>query len=190
VLTALALHVTACGAQGRDEVESGLCEPGERAVFSCVLQNDKLVSLCGSSQEGVAPFVEYRYGKASHVELKYRATIGGAKKIFFFDDAKEKGEGRSNTTFIFRNGKYGYFLTALYSPALKAYDAPSLFVNLDGSDYLDTSNEFVCREDAKGKGIFSIDLTPLHPALTPIPFSTLKALQTRFRRANSNNIEP
>ena len=180
----------ACWLQAASAQDGGLCQADERVIFSCNTQNGKIVSFCGSSPAAKSAYAEYRYGKTEKVELRYRAAAGASKKIFFFDGSVRESRAVPNPTIFFKNGRYGYFLSALYSPTLKAYEAPTLFVNIEGADYLDSANEFACVEDNAGKGIFTMDLDPLHPALTPVSFPSFKAWQARFRRANSYHVNP
>lgn len=181
---------TACVALAADGSVNSLCQINERVVFSCELQNGKILSFCSTRGDRGVTQVEYRYGKPEKVELRYRSAAGTSKKIYFFDGVVRSGQGAPSPTLFFKSGNYGYFLSVPYSPVLNAYEAPTLFVNLEGSDYLDTSNEFACNEDGAGRGRFTMDLAPPHPALTPVQLPVFKAWQSRFRRANSYQTNP
>lgn len=184
------LSVSGFGVYAADASSSGLCQPEESVVFSCPLQNGKIVSFCGAPVASRSGYIEYRYGKVGKVELKYRAVAGENKKIYFFDGAVVRNQIARVPTIFFRNGRYGYFLSIPFSPTLNAYEAPSLFVNIERSDSLDSAIDFSCLEDNGGKGVFTMNLEPLHPALTAVPFASFKLWQSRFKRANSYHINP
>ena len=49
-----------------------LCAPGEKVLFSCSLENGKMVSVCAAAQIGGARFAQYRYGvQGEESELVY-----------------------------------------------------------------------------------------------------------------------
>lgn len=96
---------------------TSLCEPHEKAVFSCELKNSKIVSLCTAPNAG-STYVEYRFGKPSKIEMTYRAN----KPDHAFQRADFTYGNNAVDTIWFRNGEH------LYDIAMPARGAPAIEV--------------------------------------------------------------
>lgn len=57
-----------------------LCDQNEAIVFACSFSNKKSVSLC-KGKMGKTDFLEYRYGRRSEVEMRFRAYDNETKKF-------------------------------------------------------------------------------------------------------------
>ncbi|WP_456295674.1 hypothetical protein M1D72_14855 [Vibrio sp. AK197] len=82
----------------KDKIENrsvGLCSLNENTLFSCQLNNEKLVSICGGSKNKI-----YRYGTTSNIEISYPKW-----------DEKNIKHNESGD-FIFSRGGYTYSLKA------------------------------------------------------------------------------
>jgi len=64
-----------------------LCNSSEVAVFSCQLkENKKIVSLCSSKYlSAKTGYLQYRYGSADKIELKYPSTLTESQAGFGYD---------------------------------------------------------------------------------------------------------
>jgi hypothetical protein len=60
---------------------SSLCSKNEKIVFECELASKKSVALC-LSNDTAPSFVEYRYGRLSKVEMRFRADENEKEKKF------------------------------------------------------------------------------------------------------------
>ncbi|MGN2244187.1 hypothetical protein ACFWZU_11825 [Frateuria sp. GZRR33] len=67
----------ACASPATSHAE-GLCHAGETTYFSCTASSGKTISLCGN----VPAALQYRYGKASKLELAFpRDASQGARQL-------------------------------------------------------------------------------------------------------------
>lgn len=75
-------------AQERSNVT--LCPSGEEVYFSCPLENNKIVSICGKGNHSPGEgYVQYRYGLPGHEELIYPTGKTPPAGIFQQVDASE-----------------------------------------------------------------------------------------------------
>lgn len=104
------------------------CLSDESIIFSCRLENKKILSVCGSSSKTDTKYVEYRYGKISKIEFKYRAPVKKTQdKIFLL--SRNTSSGLPSYTMYFQNKKFGYALFVPYNLADGGYSRVNLFVN-------------------------------------------------------------
>lgn len=103
--------VLSCGVPVMAEETPSLCKSDEKTFFSCLLTNQKIVSLCGdkslSQEKG---HLQYRFGKGlSSIELEYPEF--GVKPVaafkYYYEPSGAKG---SITAVSFKINKYRYSL--------------------------------------------------------------------------------
>lgn len=90
----------------------GLCLANETNYFSCKIKNSPgIVSLCGNSESETRRWLQYRFGRASKLELVYpvskRDSVGK-----FYGQSHHANEGGDNTI-SFRNKGVGYSVVYL-----------------------------------------------------------------------------
>lgn len=88
--------------------EKSLCDAGETPLFQCTIK-DKQVSLCASGvNKDDAGRLQYRFGTAQKIELRYPDTSQPASGTFFKSETGYSGGGEERIRF--KNGDYDYFL--------------------------------------------------------------------------------
>lgn len=115
-------HVHASGA--------ALCASQEKVIFTCGVTNNKMVSLCGSS-DAAQSYIEYRFGSKSAVELTFKASKATPDRIFH--RAEVVYAGNAEDTIWFKNGQYTYsiFLPARGAPGLEVSRRGEIAVHLE-----------------------------------------------------------
>lgn len=111
-----------------------LCEKGEATFFSCVLENKKIVSLCGDSDNLSSTkngYVQYRFGSPSNMEMMYPKKHTPPVGIFFKSDNSGGSVTTANEVF-FNIGNYKYILGYAevnngYLAVVKGKDEPQVF---------------------------------------------------------------
>ncbi len=111
-----------------------LCEKGETIYFSCVLENEKIVSLCGDGDSLTSPdvgYIQYRFGSQVNKEMIYPKSRKPPVNIFFKSDNSGGSVTTSNEIF-FNVGGYKYILgyAAInngYLAVLKGNDEQQIF---------------------------------------------------------------
>lgn len=105
--------------------DATLCTAGEIRVFSCILKNAIIVSIC-ASPDAARRYVDYRFGSPSKMELAYSAsaTLPGHR----FHHGEVVYANNSEDTLWFTNGAYRY---SLYDPTR---GVPGLTVSKKGAE--------------------------------------------------------
>ena len=94
--------------------EPSLCLPSERASFSCLLENTKVVSLCTSAEFSESKgYLQYRYGRRDHVELEHPGSRSGTQKRFELERHRPYGIEFESVNFII--GKFSYSVIRVVS---------------------------------------------------------------------------
>ena len=108
-------------------IGNSLCVNDESIHFTCILENKKTVSVCGSSyKEKKHEYAQYKYGNQNHIEMVYpQKKSSGIASIFYVDAS---GGSVTADYLFFRSGSYKY--TLAYTPTIT-----SLFVeNKSGNE--------------------------------------------------------
>ncbi|QJD93581.1 hypothetical protein HH213_27965 [Duganella dendranthematis] len=82
-----------------------LCRPQEQVFFSCSL-GKKIVSVCMTPDKAAVPYMEYRFGTAKNIELKYRSDARQPK----FSRVAVNYASNAETVLWFRNADTDYLL--------------------------------------------------------------------------------
>lgn len=85
-----------------------LCEAGQQVVFHCSL-GAKAVSLCSAGEGDSISALEYRYGRPSHVELRWQATAANGRQ--FIASMVPLAPGANVRQLWFDNGGVRYLLS-------------------------------------------------------------------------------
>lgn len=113
------------------EVQAGsLCKPQEKIVFSCDLKNTKTVSMC----EGPAsqpPYLEYRFGKPSKVEMAFRATPGKQHHVFHRADIVGANNAVDSIWFKKDGHVYDIAMPARGTPGVQVWRHGEMLANLE-----------------------------------------------------------
>ena len=91
---------------------ASLCEKSETIFFSCILENKKIVSLCGDGDNLSNPktgYIQYRFGSPSNMEMMYPKKHTPPVGIFFKSDNSGGSVTTANEVF-FNIGNYKYIL--------------------------------------------------------------------------------
>jgi hypothetical protein len=113
----LALIATIVGKSASADNErpfQSLCEPMEKTIFSCGFENNRLVSICASTNVAKEDgYVEYRYGKLGAIELSLpnkKTPPNKALKGTFQDFFRSSGnwQAGNHKAVTFTNGNYSY----------------------------------------------------------------------------------
>ncbi|MCA0242974.1 MAG: hypothetical protein LCI02_19180 [Proteobacteria bacterium] len=97
-----------------ENAEPSLCSPAERVAFSCLLRNEKIVSLCTSPEfNETAGYLQYRYGRIDHVELEHPRTKSGTQRRFELETHRPHGIEYESVNFSI--GKFSYSVIRVVS---------------------------------------------------------------------------
>lgn len=90
------------------EAPKDLCNPGETVVFSCSVQDQKIVSLCASPDlSRDTGYMQYRYGRdSSRIELTYPRRMDRGDATFKY--MQEYAARGGTSALSFRIGRYRY----------------------------------------------------------------------------------
>ncbi|MGH8507063.1 MAG: hypothetical protein ACRETM_14055 [Stenotrophobium sp.] len=125
-----------------------LCKANETNYFSCKIKNSsKTVSLCGSDESKTGPWLQYRFGTVSKLELVYPTTKNGSLKKFE-GESHHSAEGGDNTI-SFINGGVRYSVVYL--------DADSTFYGVWVARSAHDSVEFPCEEKPDLSAFFPLE---------------------------------
>ncbi|MBU6246130.1 MAG: hypothetical protein KGN77_00115 [Xanthomonadaceae bacterium] len=92
-------------AHGAPAAAGGQCRPPETTYFSCSTARHKTISLCGS----LPGSLQYRYGKAPHVELLYPSSPGDGVRQLRYAHYFRFQSDRTEVTFSRRGYDYAVF---------------------------------------------------------------------------------
>ena len=149
LLTVIAAIVGNSASADNERPFQSLCEPTEKTIFSCGFENNRLVSICASTNVAKeAGYVEYRYGKLGAIELSLpnkKIPPNKALKGTFQDFWRSSGtwQAGNQKTVTFTNGKYSYTVerNAIYSRADPdyAYETAKLYARKNGESIVEKS---------------------------------------------------
>jgi hypothetical protein len=165
-LFALSLSVASSMAFG----ETNLCSKTEAMFFSCTVQSGKIVSLCGdkrmltwSSSLSYEPFLIYRFGSLSKIELEYPKKHEGSMDEFRYLHMASHIEmgnyDQKEVSFQISRFEYTVFENTLPPPegaTVNPYQAGVSASQKNGKGFVS-----ICKERP------SSILTTLEPFLTP-----------------------
>jgi len=109
---------------------ASLCAADERIIFSCSLKNSKTISVCAAAKDA-PPYVEYKFGKPSKIEMTHRVSQGDAMPAFQRADIIY-GNNAVDTIW-FKNGEHLYDISmpARGSPAVEVWKNSKLLAHLE-----------------------------------------------------------
>lgn len=97
------LLLGACSSPGfADEIKDH-CLPGEEVYFSCLMKNEKILSLCGSKK-----VLSYRYGHAGNLDFVFPDAAPHSLTRFKYNNYSRYGVDYYRVSFL--NGQYNYHI--------------------------------------------------------------------------------
>lgn len=97
------LLIGACSTPGLADEIKDHCLPGEEVYFSCLMKNEKTLSLCGSKK-----VLSYRYGHANNLELVFPDAAPLSMTRFKYNNYFRYGIDYYRVSFL--NGQYNYHI--------------------------------------------------------------------------------
>lgn len=101
----ITLFISGCTSLGLANEPPSHCLPNEKIYFSCIINNGKILSLCGENENSTKA-LSYRYGKKDNLELVFPSSTQQSAKQFKYNNYFRYGTDYYRVSFL--SGQYYY----------------------------------------------------------------------------------
>ena len=91
-----------------------LCDKNHTIYFSCEMENEKIISLCGSSSNNKLKELYYRFGRKEKIELEF-PSFNNRNNLFLFHYNEYHRAHTQYYHISFINAKHRYTIYSYYS---------------------------------------------------------------------------